>query len=104
MKALFALFSAMLVSTAAFAFVPDFSQPDFEMIRNHERAVIARDAGVLSYVRSLGARSFKVTNGKPELLMYGVVTDNGCSFDVEVVYNSWPGIDDVIVSHNAVCR
>lgn len=104
MKALITLIASMLVSTAAVAFAPEFSQPDFELIRNHERAVIARDAGVIAYARALGARSFKITNGKPALLVYGVVTDNGCTFDVEVVYNSWPGIDGIAVSHNAVCR
>ncbi len=94
----------LLASAQAFAYTPDFSFPDFEMIRNYEKSVIAKDAKVLAYARKLGARSIRVTNGAPGLLNYAVVTNNRCTFSVDVVYNDWPGIDAIIVYKNAVCR
>jgi hypothetical protein len=94
---------ALLASVSAFAdFTPSY--PDFDMIKNYEKSVIAKDAQVISYAKKLGATSFKVTNGKPANLLYAVETNNGCAFDVEVVYNDWPGIDGIVVYKNAVCR
>jgi len=93
-----------LVSTSAMAYVPDFSMPDFEMIRNYEKSVIAKDPKVIAYARKLGAKSIRVTNGAPGNLNYAVKTNNGCLFSVDVVYNDWPGIDAIIVYKDAVCK
>lgn len=101
----FAIATGMLVMAAtasANVFAPTY--PDFELGKSYEKAVVAKDAKVKAYAKALGASSFKVTNGKPANLVYGVVTNNGCAFDVEVVYNDWPGVDAVIVYKNAVCR
>lgn len=103
MKTILACATALLASTQAFAFTPDFSFPDFEMIRNYEKSVIAKDTKVLAYARQLGARSIRVTNGAPGNLNYAVVTNNGCKFNVDVVYNDWPGIDAIVVYKDAVC-
>jgi hypothetical protein len=104
MKSIFAGAAVFLAATQAFAYVPDFSYPDFEMIRNYEKSVIAKDAKVIGYARKLGARSIRVTNGAPGNLNYAVVTNNGCKFSVDVVYNDWPGIDAIVVYKDAVCR
>jgi hypothetical protein len=78
--------------------------PDFSMLVAYEKSVIARHPDVVSYVRLLGARSFEVTMGKRARDLYAVRTSNGCEFDVRIVYETWPGIDRVIVSPKAVCR
>lgn len=103
---LFTLAAGMLVLAASAS--ADFSVfgsfPDFNMQPNYEKSVIAKNPQVIAYVKALGARSYKVTNGKPALLMYAVETNNGCAFDVQVVYNDWPGIDAIVVYKNAVCK
>jgi hypothetical protein len=102
---LFAIAAGMIAMSSvasANVFAPTF--PDFEMEKNYEKSVIAKNVTVKSYVKALGASSFKVTNGKPALRVYAVETNNGCAFDVEVVYNDWPGVDAVVVYKNAVCR
>lgn len=104
-KIILATAAALTLSANAMAFpsgAMDF--PDFEMIRNYEKSAIAKDANVIAYARKLRASSFRVTNGKPGILNYGVVTSNNCSFDVEVVYNDWPGIDAIVITSKAVCR
>lgn len=93
-----------LSSTSALAFAPDFNFPDFEMIRNYEKSVIAKDPNVIAYARKLGAKSIRVTNGAPGNLNYAVKTNNGCLFSVDVVYNDWPGIDAIVVYKDAVCK
>lgn len=97
--------SLTLASSSAFAMLPDMgSMPDFSMIRSYEMSVIAKDARVKSYVRQLGGKSFVVTDGKPSLEMYGVQADNGCEFDVRVVYHNWPGVDELRLSRSTNCR
>lgn len=100
------VFSATLVllGSTASAQVGEISFPDFSLEGKYERSVIKGDAAVQAYAARLGAKSFKVTDGKASARMYAVETNNGCSFDVEVVYKSWPGVDDVLVYNNAVCR
>jgi hypothetical protein len=103
-------FSIVLLALS-FTFSPrgawafDFgTTPDFLMFVNYEKSVIAKHPDVVAYVRLLGAQSFKVTMAKPGRDLYAVLTSNGCEFDVRVVYETWPGIDQVIVAKNAICR
>lgn len=103
---LFTLTAGMLVLAASASANYSFNLPnlDFEMQTNFEKGEVAKNPKVIAYVKALGARSYKVTNGKPANFMYGIETNNGCKFDVEVVYNDWPGIDAIVVYKNAVCK
>lgn len=87
--------SLVLVSATASAF------PDFGMERAYEKSFVANDARVLAYAEQLGASSVKVVEGK--LQQYTVKTNNGCAFNVKVVYVQWPGIDSVVIGQ-AACK
>jgi len=81
----------------------DLPRLDFSMTSRYEMGVIAADDHVRAYADQLGADSYSINNGKPALQMYAVQTNNGCSFDVEVVYQQWPGVDAVVV-YQATCK
>ena len=102
MRKLLALVAIAVSASVASAM--DFTWPDFSLETQYEMDFIKADPAVKAYARRLGARSIRVTRGKPGRLMYAVKTNNGCTFDVKVVYHDWPGIDDVIVYDSAVCR
>ena len=95
----------MISVLASVASAQSFDLPrlDFSMQTDYEMGVIAADANVRAYAGQLGAQSYSINNGKPALQMYAVQTNNGCSFDVEVVYQQWPGVDAVIV-YAAKCK
>lgn len=99
----FALPFLFIIGSVASAQTVDFSFPDFSLQTRYEKGFIAKSADVRGYVKTLGAKSFVVTNGKPSTKLYAVETSNGCAFDVEVVYKSWPGIDALIIS-DATCN
>lgn len=101
MKALIGALALLVSSTVS---AQTFPTPDFEMIRSYEISVIAKDTAVRQYAGKLGGTSFSVNNGKPALDMYEVVTNNGCKFDVKVVYKTWPGIDALVISKSQNCR
>jgi len=94
------IFAAVLaVSASASAF--DFTFPDFGLMTQGQKNAVKTDKSVKDYAANLGAASFavvaKATTKVP--VTYTVNTNNGCSFDVEVVYedNFWDGIKDVVV-------
>jgi hypothetical protein len=93
----------VIAAASSMAMAQTFDFPDFSLETRYEMNYIANNSSVKDYVKRLGATSFTVNTGKPALLSYGVATNNGCSFDVEVVYNSWPGIDNLIIS-DATCH
>lgn len=94
----FVLFALGIFGSVAFAQTIGFDFPDFSLQTKYEMNYISHDASVKNYVRRLGATSFTVNQGKPAIDMYAVTTNNGCSFDVQVVYASWPGVDDLVIS------
>lgn len=66
--------------------------------------LIKDNAVVKAYAKSLGGKSWRVTEGKSGNLLYAVETNNGCAFDVEVSYvPAWP-TRKISVTENAVCN
>lgn len=104
-KLMFAI--AMTVSASAFAQEMQF--PDFGLMTQGQKNAVKADAGVNKYSKSMGASSFKVVAKSTvnDPITYTVKTNNGCSFDVVVVYadNFWDGIENVVVKKaTTVCN
>jgi hypothetical protein len=93
----------ILAAAGTFAMAQTIDFPDFNLETQYEMDYIAHNRAVKNYVARLGGTAFTVNSGKPDLLSYAVTVNNGCTFDVEVVYADWPGIDNLILSQ-AHCR
>ena len=75
-----------------------------ETLKAYEQNAIKKDRQVLAFSKALGARSFKLIPHKSPTPLYTVQTGNGCSFDVEVIYNDAYRIEAIVVYQAAVCN